>query len=110
MDNIEWEIGVLLHCFAEKFNKLGEYDFDEEDRLKDLYAKAIILNVKDGYGLFYPIDDFIESVEGGGYIDYDGIGFLLNGNGEKIGHSRCNVQFLEEAKANGAVYVAWYNK
>lgn len=110
MDNLKWEIGVLLNCYAEKINKVDKHDFREQDKLKELYSKAVILNVKHGYGLFYPIDDFIEDVSGGGIIDYDGIGYLLNENGDEIGLSRCNVKFLEDAKSNGAIYVAWFNK
>ena len=110
MDNLKWEIGVLLNCYAEKINQVDKHDFCEQDRLKELYSQAIILNVKYGYGLFYPIDDFIEDVTSGGIVDYDGIGYLLDSNGDKIGPSRCNVKFLEDAKSNGTVYVAWFNK
>lgn len=110
MDNLKWEIGVLLDCYTDRANKLDEDNFREQDKLRDLYAAAIILNVKHGYGLFYPIDDFIEDVRGGGIIDYDGIGYLLDADGNRIGPSRCNIKFLEDAKFNGAVYVAWFNK
>lgn len=110
MDDLKWEIGVLLACYAERAAKLDEHDFDGERRLKDLYAQAIMLNIKKGYGLLHPIDDFIEDVCGGGYNDWDGIGELLDADGNEIGDARCNFQLLREAKDNGAVYVAWYNK
>ena len=110
MRDLTWEIGVLLQRYANRANKLDKHNFDEKDRLKKLYAKAILLNVEHGYGLFYPIDDFTDAVSDGCYIDYDGIGYLLDVDGNRIGPSRCNVKFLEAAKSNGAVYVSWFNK
>ena len=110
MDNLTWGIGVLLDCYASKAATLDKYDFDGKRNLKNLYAQAIILNVKRGYGLFLPIDDFIEDVRGGFYTDYDGCGDLLDFSGDDLGGVRCNVKYLESAKASGAVYVAWYNK
>lgn len=108
--DIKWEIGVLLNCYAEKAAKLNEHDFDGQRNLKNLYAQAIILNIKKGYGIFYPIDDFIEDVRGGFYTDYDGCGDLLDADGNELGYVRCNVKYLEAAKAMGTVYVAWFNK
>ena len=110
MNNIEWEIGVLLRCYTNRINELGEFNFRKKDELNELYAKAIIMNVNHGYGLFYPIDDFIDDVRGGGIINYDGIGYLLDTNGDEIGRVDCDVRFLENAKTNGAVYVSWFNK
>ena len=110
MSDIKWEIGVLLDHYAEKAAKLYDCSYDEREKLQDLYAQAIILNVKYGYGLFYPIDDFIEEVNGGGYIDYDGTAKLLNADGVFMRYGRCDVKELEESKANGAAYVAWFNK
>ena len=110
MFDLKWEIGVLLASYSERAAKLDERDWDGERKLKDLYAQAIMLNMKQGYGLFLPIDDFIEDVDGCYFTDYDGIGDLLDGDGNRIESVECNVEFLEEAKANGAIYVAWYNK
>jgi hypothetical protein len=110
MIDVKWQLGVLLDCYASRSAKLDPHDFDGWRKLKDLYAQAIILNVRHGYGLFYPIDDFIEDVRGGGIMDYDGMGDLLDADGNELGYVRCNVKFLEKAKADGAVYVAWFNK
>ena len=108
--DLKWEIGVLLDCYAERSSRLYDYSYEERRNLKDLYAQAIILNIKHGYGLFYPIDDFIDDVNGGGYIDYDGTAVLLDADGNRIKYGCCDVRFLEDAKAEGAVYVAWFNK
>lgn len=110
MFDLKWEIGVLLSCYEERAQKLDPGDFDGERRLKDLYAKAIILNVQHGYGLYYPIDDFIDEVRSGSYIDYDGGGYVLDSAGNEIARVRCNIGYLEKSKANGGVFVAWFNK
>ncbi len=108
--DVKWELGVLMDHYAERTTKLDKYDFEGQRKLKDLYAQAIILNVKKGYGIVYPIDDFIKAVRGSCYTDYDGGGDLLNADGNTLGNVRCNVKYLKSAKSVGAVYVAWYNK
>lgn len=109
MSNLKWEIGVLLDCYAHRAAKLYDCSYDERCKLKNLYSQAIMLNIKRGYGLFYPIDDFIDGVNGGYYNDYDGIADLLDADGNVIRSCRCDVKLLKKAKANGAVYVAWFN-
>ena len=113
--NSTWEIGVLLDCYANKRKALETKEFDREkydqkEELEELYAKAIELTCKKEYGFKIPIDDFIIDVEGGMFIDYDGTGYLLDKDGEKIGGMCCNVSFLKKAKENGAYFVDWYNK
>ena len=110
MLDLKWKLGVLLDRYASRASKLDTYDFESQCKLKNLYSQAILLNTKMGFGIFYPIDDFIEGVRCGSYVDYDGSAELLDTDGNKIGYGRCNVEFLERAKANGAVYVAWFNK
>jgi hypothetical protein len=110
MFDLKWEIGILLGCYARRAATVDWNDFDGEKKLKDLYAQAMILNVQHGYGLFYPIDDFMEEVCGGFYIDSDGSAKLLDGEGNFIRYTRCDLRELEKAKVDGAVYVAWFNK
>lgn len=110
MEHLKWEIGVLLELYTKRKSKLNEFDFNGQKHLKDLYAQAIILNLRHGLGIFYPIDDFIDEVRDGGIIAYDGTGYLINSEGQRMGYARCNVQFLEEEKANGTAYVAWFHK
>lgn len=107
MFDIKWQIGVLLDCYARRAANL---DFNGECHLKDLYAQAIMLNMRKGYGIFYPIDDFIDEVRAGMYTDQDGMGYLLDHNGSKIDYVKCSVKFLEEEKEEGAVYISWFNK
>ena len=113
--NLTWEIGVLMDDYADKIKSLETEKFDREkhqkkEALNDLYAQAIELNCKGGYGLIMPIDMCIDWVTQESIIDYDGTGYLLDKDGERIGGMHCSVSFLKKAKENDACFVAWYNK
>lgn len=113
--DLTWEIGVLMNDFAEKIKPLETEKFDHDKceqrkALKVLYAQAIELNYKKGYGLIMPVDMCIAWVAKGFINDYDGTGDLLDKNGETIGNMRCSVSFLRKSKEKGAYFVAWYNK
>lgn len=105
---LNYEIKTLLDCFARRVEGMDDYS-EEYEAMQGLYAQAIILNVKEGFGLFYPIDDFIEEVRCGCIIDYDGIGYLLDKDGNHLKGIQCNSEWLEHQKPQ-AVFVAWYNK
>lgn len=112
---LTWEIGVLINTYAEKIKPFEseKYDYEkyrQKEALEEIYAQAIELNCKNGYGLIMPIDTAIDWVNGGSINDYDGMGDLLDKDGKKIGGMCCNVSFLQKAKENGACFVAWYNK
>lgn len=108
--DLKWEISLLIQCYEARVAKLDKDDHKGKKELLTLYAKAMILNVQKGYGLFLPIDDFIEDVRGGFYTSYDGCGDLLDADGNELGYVRCDVGYLEAAKTTGTVYVAWFNK
>lgn len=114
--NLTWEIGVILNDYVDKLKILEAEESDKREKyrkkeaLEELYAQAIELTVKDNCGLIMPIDDFIDSVKTGSIMDYDGCGYLINKDGERIGSLYCDVSFLLGAKDGGAVFVAWYNK
>ena len=113
--NLTWEIGVLMNDYADRRKSLETEKFDYEkyqqkEALKILYAQAIELNCKNSYGLIMPIDMCIDWVTQESIIDYDGTGYLLDKDGERIGGMRCSVSFLKKAKEKGACFVAWYNK
>ena len=113
--DLTWEIGVLMNTYAEKIEplKTEKYDYEkhsQKEALEELYAQAIELNCKDGYGLIMPIDMCIDWVTDKSIIDYDGLGYLLNKDGERIDSMCCDVSFLQKSKENGACFVAWYNK
>lgn len=114
--DLTWEIGVLLNDYVDKIKSLEAEDCNSHEKyrkkevLEELYAQAIELTAKDNCGLIMPIDDFIGSVKCGSIMDYDGCGYLINKDGERIGSLYCNVSFLLGAKDGGAIFVAWYNK
>ena len=108
--NSTWEIGVLMAGCRDELNKLEPNDWKNKETIEDLYAQAIELTVKDNCGLIMPIDECIDWVICGSIIDYDGHGYLLDKDGERIGSMHCDASFLVEAKENGACFVAWYNK
>lgn len=113
--DLTWEIGALMNDYSNRIKPLETKEFDYEkykqkEALEELYAQAIELNCKKGYGLIAPIDMCIDMVTNESITDYDGIGELLNKDGEIIGAMRCDVSFLKRAKENGAYFVAWYNK
>ena len=113
--NSTWEIGVLMDTYAEEIEPLKseKYDFEKEEqkeKIEKLYAQAIELTAKKGYGLTMPIDMAIGWVKRGSIIDFDGIGYLVDKNGKEFKEMECDVSFLQRAKENGACFVAWYNK
>lgn len=108
--NSTWEIGVLMAQYCNELDKLEPNDWNNIEKIEDLYAQAIELTVKNNCGLIMPIDMCIDWVKSGGIIDYDGHGYLLDENGEKIGGMHCNTDFLKKAKEEGACFVVWYNK
>lgn len=108
--NSTWEIGVLMAQCHDELNKLEPNDWNNKEKIEDLYAQAIELTAKNNCGLIMPIDMCIDWVKSGGIIDYDGHGYLLNENGHVMDSMCCDVDFLKEAKEEGACFVAWYNK
>ncbi len=107
--DMEWEFGVILQNYA--YNK-DRNDTEQEYDIKELYAKSIALTAKECCGLVFVIDDFIEDVRNGGFIDYDGSAHALDADGNLMENvpAYCNLKVLEKAKKNGAVFIAWYNK
>lgn len=86
-----------------------EYYKNNPDK-KELYAKAILINTKIGFGDVFLLEDFINEVEDEMFIDEDGIGYRLDENGTEMHMINCNIEYLEKLKEKGCVYIAWYNK
>ena len=79
-----------------------------------LLARAKELQKAQGYGDVFLIDDFIENVRHGCFINYDGIGFFGDWNGEieKDFYNdmiNCNVEWLEKNRKD-YLFIYWYNK
>ena len=105
LEDLQWEFGVTLRNYCNRCEEPYE-----NDELTDEYAKALIINAQIGYGLVFVIEDFIEDVRAGGFIDYDGQGEALDKDGNRMGYISCNVRDLQGWQKKGARYVAWFNK
>ena len=105
-----WEIEVLINSYAEEKKKINESDWRAEEALSDIYARAIELTAREQCGLYMPVNMFIEWVEDGNIIDYDGSAYACDSNGNRIGSTHCNVKHINSMIEKGAIFVAWYNK
>lgn len=80
-----------------------------------LLTRTKELQKAQGYGDVFLIDDFIEDVRNGCFINYDGIGFFGDWNGEvhrglyNKDMINCDVKWLEENRKD-YLFIFWYNK
>lgn len=95
-----WSISSILSHYANS---------DKIDK-NELYAKAVLINTKIGYGTVYVLDDFIRHARAHYFMDSDGCGEALNADGNIICIINCDVKYLQSLKDKGCVYIAWYNK
>ena len=107
---MNWEIGVLINSYTDEKNQTNSNDWYVLEALEDVYSKAIELTCRENCGLIMPMDMAIEWVDSGFIVDYDGMGYALDSDGNRIKAICCDVDFLEECKKDGAVFMAWYNK
>ena len=108
--NSTWEIQVLMSACRDELDKIEPNEWTIKEKIEDIYAQAIELTVKDNCGLIMPIDECIRWVKSGSIIDYDGHGYALDKEGNRIERMYCNIKCLEALKEKGACFVAWYNK
>lgn len=107
------DIAWTLRNFTIKIKEWEDTPFWERNYNEDPYkqaAHAMLITAKIGYGDCYPIDIFIENVETGNFIDYDGSGFWVDSEGNKINRIICNVEWLENNQPENAKFIMWYNK
>jgi hypothetical protein len=80
-----------------------------------LLARAKELQKAQGFGNVFLIDDFIEEIKNGCFINYDGIGVFGNWNGAIevkdffTSVINCDVKWLEENRKD-YLFIFWYNK
>ena len=120
MDRLdEWTIGNLFEAFHNELrhlktqNRKGHIDFaefyDHKEELKKEYVQAINLlytNKRLSFSDLMTIPTFCDIVDGGGINGYDGSGYWIDWDGNKI----APITWREENPPEGAVFVAWYNK
>lgn len=98
-----------LYWILERFYNTDYPEEILEEKLMDL-ANAVLIMSRKGYGDLYFIEDFIEEVAIGGFIDYDGRGEWVDAEGNAIDYIRCDVDWLLNNKPENAKFIAWYNK
>ena len=112
-DSLIEDITWTLKNFAIKIKEWETTPSWEHNPNKDPYkqaAHAMLITAKIGYGDCYPIDTFIEEVINGDFIDYDGSGFWVDSEGNKISSIKCDTNWLKQNKPENARFIMWYNK
>ena len=115
MFEMTWEIETIMNFYVDNILKNRSIKnimerITKDDYIGEVCSQAIELTCRENCGLIMPIDMAIEWVDGGSIVDYDGMGYALDGDGNRIKAICCDVDFLEECKKDGAVFMAWYNK
>ena len=62
------------------------------------------------YGCVYSFDNFYSSVKCKCFIDYDGIGYFIDNDGNKVKPVRCNCDWLMNNKPENSNYILWFNR
>lgn len=108
IDDIAWTLTHYLPDIINKYNN-SYLPFYENEPLKTAVNAALIV-ARIGYGDCYTISDFIDTVESGGFMDYDGSGEFVDKTGEPLGRIRCNAEWLRYNTPKDATFIMWYNK
>lgn len=102
---MEW----LLQRFLYDHEKLKMYS-PESKQIIQKYAKMAEIQAQIKYGDVFTIEDFIEEVETGGFMSYDGTGYYWdtekNEEAEKVSF---DINKLKQ-DAQKYEYVIWYNR
>lgn len=109
----DWEIGTLLKSFCRKVKEKtpsnGFISLSLMDDLVEEYSIRMKLLFKIGDGSIFSFDEFISGVKSGGLDDYDGIGYIVDKDGNNLGQVNCSISWLKSHKKDNH-YIVWYNK
>ena len=103
-----WEIMRIISRFNKRVEGLESFS-KEREVLEELYAQALRIQCNVEYGYVIVVDDFIEAVEKGLFIDCDGSGCWLDYRGNRQGAIRCNVAWLKKNRGDYK-FIQWFNK
>ncbi len=95
-------LNILIRQACDKGKLPLEYDYDSMEHVQ---KQRVPVDLRD---CLIPMKEFINLVEHGSIIDYDGVGYLSDGEYEYYGVI-CNTSWLKE-QPKRFTYVAWYNK
>lgn len=103
-----WHIERLLRDYYVTREQASS--LSEQDDIDKIYSKAIQLQCDvNNYGDIFTLDDFIDCVDNFSICDYDGSGYFINDDGERVGAIKCDVKWLEKHSGD-CKYIVWYNK
>ena len=111
VEDVVW----TLKNFSERVKKwenmtwLERHEHETDDPYV-LMAYAALITLKSGCGECFAIEDFIEAVDDGGFIDYDGTGHWVDLDGTDLGYIRCEADWLRKHQPKNAAFIMWYNK
>ena len=103
----DYEIGTILFEYAEALKSTKTCN--ERDAIKAEYVNCMKILFKNGFGMVFTFDDFIRLVDHHCVLNCDGIGYIVDKNGEQIEAVDCKVSWLKKRKEKNH-YIAWYNK
>ena len=101
----DWKIRSILDYFKETYRCIDDCDFDQQDFLINNCSRAIELTCQD-IGFVMPVDMFCEWVKVGYITDYDGFGYFLDYEGNKLDGDIFDEFYCPAC----AEFVVWYNK
>ena len=107
MDNT-WEITMIIEHYNEKMKGLDSFS-EEAEEIQELYAQALRIQCGEDCGYIMTVDDFIEEVRIGSFVDYDGSGVFADWEGNRKEYIRCDVNWLQENRKDYP-FVKWFNK
>ena len=116
----QWTLRCLFRDYHEERralkteNRKGHIDFatmyDQQEELEDKYIQMTRLAFSKynlSFGTLMTIETFIKYQEDGSFISYDGLGYYLDWEGNKLG----SINWSNYNKyPRGTRFVAWYNK
>ena len=111
VEDIIW----TLKNFSKKIKHWENIDWKQRMKKEEedpyvIAARAALIVAKIGYGECFAIDDFIEEVKKGNFINNDGSGTWTDKKGTALGYIQCNVDWLTKFKPENAEFIMWYNK
>lgn len=107
------DVAYTIKNFGSKIVEWEQQSYMEHKGKENPYikaAKAALIVANQGFGDCFTIDDFIGYVEDGSFIDYDGTGYWVDGEGNRLGSIYCNVNWLKSNTPEGAEFIMWFNK